>query len=126
MGVYVTSEDVAARFEGQLSSEQLSWIDIKILDAEALLATYIPRLENFETSTGLDQANAKRIISDAILRVLRNPAGLQQEEAGPWRVVRSATAASGSLFFTTDELSAFRSAPRRRVGNLGMAPPRWV
>lgn len=125
MGQFAVAEDVASRFEGTLNDAQLSWVDVKILDAEALLVTHIPRLSTLELVTSNDMVNARRIVSDAVLRVLRNPAGIQQEEAGPWRVVRDKGASSGALFFTPEELAVFRQVRRRRIGMLGVAPPRY-
>lgn len=125
MGQFADSVDVQKRFEGALSEAQLTWVDVKILDAEALLITHIPRLAEPATTSSNDLVNARRVVADAVLRVLRNPAGIQQEEAGPWRVVRDRGAASGALFFTPDELAVFRQARRRRIGMLGIAGPRY-
>lgn len=125
MGIFAVSDDVSSRFEGSLNATQLTWIDVRILDAEALLVTHIPRLADPALTSDNDRLNARRIISDAILRVLRNPAGIAQEEAGPWRVVRGRDAANGSLFFTHEELSAFKQARRKRIGMLGVAAPRY-
>lgn len=125
MGQFATSEDVQQRFEGHLSEAQLTWVDVKILDAETLLITHIPRLANSALTSPTDQLNARRIVADAVLRVLRNPGGIQQEEAGPWRVVRDKTSSTGSLFFTHEELATFRQARRRRIGMLGVAGPRY-
>lgn len=123
MGQFAVAEDVDSRFEGSLSVEQLAWVDVKILDAEALLITHIPRLSNLALVNSTDMVNARRIVCDAVLRVLRNPAGIQQEEAGPWRVVRDKGSASGLLYFTNDELAVFRQVRRRRIGMLGIAAP---
>ncbi|MDE8648082.1 hypothetical protein PXH69_24185 [Rhodococcus qingshengii] len=125
MGIFADSTDVAARFEGNISPEQMTWIDVKIVDAEALLATYIPRLSSPETATAKDYENARRVVCDAVLRVFRNPAGHYQEEAGPWKVTRAASVASGALFFSPDELASFRQVRRKRIGMLGIAPPRY-
>lgn len=125
MGLFADTTDVADRFEGSLSEAQLTWVDVKILDAEALLVTHIPRLSNPALMNANDALNARRVVADAVLRVLRNPAGIHQEEVGPWRVVRDKSAAAGALFFTPDELSTFRQVRRRRIGMLGIAGPRY-
>lgn len=126
MGLYASADDIADRYESQLSDEQLTWVGVRVLDAEALLFTHIPRLADISLTSSSDQANAKRVVADAVLRVLRNPAGIQQESTGPWSVTRNRDTASGALFFTPEELATFRITRRKRVGMVGIAPPRWV
>nr|WP_296763821.1 hypothetical protein [Rhodococcus sp. (in: high G+C Gram-positive bacteria)] len=125
MALYATPTDVADRFEGQLSTEQLVWVAIKIDDAESLLLTRIPRLSNVELASALDLKNAKRVIAEAVLRVLRNTGGFRTEAHGPFSGTRSDMTASGQLFFTNEELGAFKQTQRRRAGVIGIAPPSW-
>ena len=125
MGQFATARDVADRFEGDLDEKQMSWLDTKIEDAETILLTELPRLGNVELLTALDLGNARRVICDAVLRVLRNPGGFRQEGHGPFSGNRHEIASTGQLFFTPKELAVFQLVKRRRVGMIGVTPAPW-
>ncbi|PBC38473.1 hypothetical protein CJ179_38365 [Rhodococcus sp. ACS1] len=126
MGAYASATDVEDRFEGSLSSEQLTWVGVMILDAEALLSSQIPRLADPFTASAADQANAKRVICESVLKVLRNPGGFQSESTGPWTATRFPDGTPGQLSFTKEQLAVFRRTRKKRVGMIGVAPARWA
>lgn len=126
MPLIASDQDVADRFEGTLTQEQQAWVSTKILDAEALLFSHFPRLANLPSLTPVEESNARRVICEAVLRVLRNPAGIQHQTTGPFSATRHEDNARGQLFFTDDELGIFREVRRKRVGMLGIAAPRWA
>jgi hypothetical protein len=113
--------DVRAEFEGIIPDSRDTWLEAKIVAAEAKLISLVPSIE---TSTNPHRlALAKTMIVDAVLRVYRNPSGATQETASVYSVSRSKDAASGLLYFPEDELDALRgSGKRRQFGTIQTAP----
>lgn len=105
--VIVSKEDVAARYDGDLLSEF----------TELYVTTQIADAVDYADSRWLDQINSrlasgkltanlyKRTISDAVLRVMRNPGGLASENEGGYGYSTRANVASGNLWFTDDDIA---------------------
>jgi len=132
VAVLADRDDLIAGFEGELSERQLTFGDRKLIEAEALLMTLIPALEVSDAAQlpNLVRVNANRAITDAVLRVIRNPAGVSYEVIGGITTRFADQASSNLLHFTDEELDAIRTAlrptaPSRRFGVIGSAPPRW-
>ncbi len=126
MGVFAGRDDLIARFEGELTERQLTFGEAKIVDAEALLMSLVPSLAAGPSGVSdLVRANAVRAVCAAVLRVIRNPAGVSYEVVGSFTTRYGDGAARGDLHFTDEELAAVRTRPRR-VGVIGLAGPRWV
>ncbi|MEV0759528.1 hypothetical protein [Nocardia sp. NPDC050435] len=126
MGDYATVADVTARFEGELAPDQTPWIEARIADAEALLKAKVPSLAASVLVSPVMTANARRLVVDAVLRVMRNPTGAREQTVGPFRVSYAlGENAAAAVFFTDAELAVF--APRRRrFGMIGVKAGRWV
>ncbi|WP_433662452.1 Gp19/Gp15/Gp42 family protein [Nocardia sp. CA-128927] len=125
MGVFASRQDLIASYEGELTERQLVFAETKILEAEALLMTLVPRLAGGPAAVPqLVRTNATRAVCAAVLRVVRNPAGVSYQATGGYTTRLSDNAATGELFFSTEELAPLRQR-RRRVGVLGIAPVRW-
>ncbi|MBF6085217.1 hypothetical protein IU485_28005 [Nocardia cyriacigeorgica] len=127
MGVYATPDDVRARFEADIPDSQTGWLDARITDAESLLITLRPALAGGPSTVSATVAdNARRVVADAVLRLLRNPGGAREQSVGPYRVVYdSDDGGQSGIYYTADDLAAF-SIGRRRYGMVGIAKPRWV
>lgn len=123
MRYFAEFDDVDNSFEGTVPLEMRSYIETKIDEAETLLRTRVPRLQNITDVTELERANARRIVCAAVLRVFRNPTGVQQQTSGPWSVTLSMDNATGVLDFTAEELSAFGPQKRKRFGMVGVSRP---
>jgi len=101
----VTAEDVAKRYEGDLLSEfREEYVNTQITDAVALADAHwrdriIARLASGELALAVYQ----RVISNAVLRVLRNPEGYTSENEGGYGNSRRVVVASGDLWFTAEE-----------------------
>lgn len=127
MGVYATADDVRDRFEGDIPDSQTGWLDARITDAESLLITLRPALAGGPSTVSATTAdNARRVIADAVLRLVRNPGGAREQTVGPYRVVYdNGDDGQSGIYFTAEDLAAF-SVGRRRYGMAGVAKPRWV
>lgn len=119
--MFADSDDLRARFEGVIPSNRDDWLDAKIEDAENLLISLIPSMATTTVTARL--ARAKAMVSDAVLRVYRNPSGAVQETASVYSVSRSKAADSGVLYFPEDELDALRGIGKRaKFGTIGVSP----
>lgn len=119
--------DLLARSPEDLSAEQQTWASTKLIDAENLLITRVPRLGGDPALlSDRELANARAVICDAVLRLLVNPQGLISEGAGPFRAeFRKNDTGTTGLYFTEDELALFATKRKRRVGMIGVAPSPW-
>lgn len=123
MGHFANFEDVDNSFEGSIPEEMRVYIDTKIDEAETLLRTLVPRLQQSPQLSEIDLSNAKRLVCAAVLRVFRNPIGLQSQTSGPWSQTLFEDNATGMLTFSDDDLAVFRLKKRSRVGMVGVTRP---
>ena len=107
-----TSTDLEAPYEGELDLENLDeWYQEKIDEAVRLILrkgpTLISRMAAYDpdTGAGIDPAFVKDKVIGAVLRVLRDPEGLESESEGNYSYKRNPVVASGNIWFTKDELA---------------------
>jgi hypothetical protein len=102
----VTPEDVDARYDGDLLSEfDATYIETQIGDAVDYVGSrWRARVEARLASGDLTVNLFKRVISDAVLRVARNPGGLASENEGGYGYSTRSSVASGNLWFTEDDI----------------------
>ena len=104
----VSFEDVNNRhLEGDLE-EQYSRSDVEtqIQDAVDYAADHWGTLIESRISGGQLRPNSyKRIIANAVLRVVRNPEGYTSESEGGYSYGLRSTVSSGDLWFTDDEIA---------------------
>lgn len=109
----VSFDDVASRYlegdlEDQFSRQQ---VDTQIADAVDYVAgrwgtSITSRLSGGQLTVNL----YKRVIANAVLRVLRNPEGYTSESEGGYSYGLRATVSSGDLWFTDDEIAMLSGA----------------
>lgn len=106
------STDLETPYEGELDLENLDeWYQQKIDEAVRLLIRKIPnlvaRIASYDpvTGTGLDPEFVKDKVMNAVLRVLRDPEGLESETEGNYSYTRNPVVASANIWFTKDELA---------------------
>ena len=105
--VSVTIADVAKRYDGDLMAEFAeAYIQTQIDDAVDFADSRWGGVIESRLSSGLLTPNLyKRTISDAVLRVTRNPGGIASENEGGYGISTRANVASGNLWFTPDDLA---------------------
>jgi hypothetical protein len=106
--VTVEVADVVSRYlEGDLLSEFTSaQVQTQITDAVDWADSRWLGAINARLASGKLTANLyKRTISDAVLRVMRNPGGLASEGELGYNYTTRAAVASGNLWFTADDLA---------------------
>jgi hypothetical protein len=110
VSVYASLEDLRLEFEGTLAEDQDDKLQQKLDNAEEIVASYVRgRDVAAHIAAGHTTAALVRlVVCDMVLRVLRNPAGVAQQSAGPFSVQVDQAVASGKLYLTRDD--------RRRLG----------
>ena len=106
------STDLEASYEGELDLDNLDeWYQEKVDEAVRLLIRKVPsvvsRMASYNPTTGagLDPAFVKDKVIGAVLRVLRDPEGIQSETEGNYSYKRNPIVASGNIWYTKDELA---------------------
>lgn len=132
---FVHPNDVAARFEGTIPSEQLATypparVQLLIGDVEAMLIGLVPSL-----AVSVDQIDPDRVrrvealVCSKVLELYRNPGGASSET----KTIDDVTATRsywrdsdrGRIAFTPDELDSVRLRTRRqRFGTIFIDPGR--
>lgn len=94
---YATPEDVEVRFMRPLDEDEKRVVAARLEDAELLLRSRIPDLDEKVTTGVLDQALVVMVEAEMVLRLIRNPDGLVQETDGSYSYSTSQKVASGLL-----------------------------
>ncbi len=63
-----------------------------------------------------------RVLASAVLRVLKNPEGKRQESVDDYSYTRDNSQATGTLYFTADELDALATNRRTRAFSFSVLP----
>ncbi len=103
----MTIQDVADRYEGSLEDEfESRYLLAQLGDAIDFAASrWRSRIEERLRSGELTPNLYKRVISDAVMRVVRNPAGYSAENEGGYGYSTRASVASGNLWFTDTDIT---------------------
>jgi hypothetical protein len=123
---YVTLSDVEAAYEGSFPTDpdaQL-WLQSLIDRAERMLVAQVKSIPTRLAAGTLAVENVQDAIITAVLRVVRNPEGLQSETEGNYLYSVSRDVAGGKLYFTADDLLLVRSVRKGSAGTIVLAH-RW-
>lgn len=104
---YTTTADVEVRLMRPLTTAETDAVGAWIDDLEAEIRQRIPDLADRITAGTVLVTTIKRVVSQAVIRVIRNPEGLRTvttgiDDATETRTVDSSLS-SGALFMTSDE-----------------------
>jgi hypothetical protein len=108
---YATSTDVADRLGRDLTEEETRIVTTRLSDAELLIRSRIPDLDDQVTAGTISVDVVKMIEAEAVLRLVRNPEGYTAETDGNYSYQLSVEVASGKLDILPDEwaLLGFKS-----------------
>jgi hypothetical protein len=124
--VQVTTADVQERFEGDLAAFNPEYVAATIQDAVDYADRHWgPVIEQQLAAGSLTSNLYKRVIATAVLRILRNPQGFASENDGGYSYSLRAQVASGSLWFTQDEIETLTGPQSKTVPRtlrLGLEP----
>jgi hypothetical protein len=79
-------------------------------EAEALLDQKLPDLAGNITAGLVSPVLARKVVTDAVIRVLANPAGVAQQTVGPESVQFTGVRTLGTVEFTASELASLAPA----------------
>lgn len=109
----VSIADIKARWRPLTTQENIN-AEAFLDDAWWLLLGRRPTLEDDIDDGLVTEGNVIRVVTSMVLRVLRNPDGLEEFAIDDFRGRRNALLASGLLEVTDDELADVTPGRRRR------------
>lgn len=104
----VTSDDVDNSYEGTIDVSEVAWVERKIDEAVRDLIGLIPSIPSRITSGELDPELVKDKVVGAVLRVVRNPQGVESEGEGDYNIKLRNTVASGDIWWQEKDLDLLR------------------
>ncbi|WP_243063190.1 Gp19/Gp15/Gp42 family protein [Humibacter sp. RRB41] len=112
----VSAGDVAARYEGDLDAFSCTYVSTQVQDAvDYALSRWRAEITSRLASGDLTINLYKRVIADAVLRVIRNPQGFSNENDGGYGYGLRAQVASGNLWFTDDDVETLAGPQTKTV-----------
>lgn len=100
----LTSDDLVDAYEGNIEISQVAWVE-RITDKAAReLLAMIPSMPARIESGALDKELVKDKVIDAVLRVVRNPMGIDSEGEGDYNIKLRNTVASGDVWYQEKDL----------------------
>lgn len=100
----LTSDDVNGAYENTIAVSEVAWVERIIDKAARELLVLIPTIPARIASGKLDQDLVKDKVIDAVLRVVRNPQGIDTEGEGDYNIKLRNTVASGDLWYQEKDL----------------------
>jgi len=100
---YATVPDVQSRLERELEPDEATLVEARLGDAERLILARIPDLDQKIIDGQIDIDAVKQVEADAVIRLVRNPAGYVQESDGSYTYMLSREAALGRLTILPEE-----------------------
>lgn len=100
----LTSDDVNNAYEGEISVAEVQWVERKLDQAVRELYATIPSLKSRIDAELIDSDLVKDKVIDAVLRVVRNPKGIDSEGEGDYNIKLRNTVASGDIWFQEKDL----------------------
>jgi hypothetical protein len=94
---YATVEDVTARLPRALDDDETRVVTARLGDAELVLKSRIPDLNAKVAAGTIDQDVVVMIEAEAVLRLIRNPEGYQQESDGSYSYMLRSDVSSGRI-----------------------------
>lgn len=96
-----------------LSDQEAVNASARLEQAWARLTAVAPTVPADMDSGALTSELVASVITDAVLRVLRNPEGLRQESIDDYSWTRDSAVSAGALYFTDAELALLAARPAR-------------
>lgn len=98
-----TTDDIDKRWR-RLSTEEIWTAEALLGDAWALVSLKVPDIESRLTAGTVDPALVRMVVCGAVLRVLKNLDGKDQESIEDYSYSFGSASAPGTLFLTDDEI----------------------
>lgn len=122
---YVDAQGIRAAAYGMaIPSNADESIDRLVAKAGERLKARVPGLEERIASGSLSTELVAGVIEDMVLRVVRNPYGFAQEQAGEFMYRIDRVVASGAIQVTDEDISLL-TQPGLAFGSFRASVPRW-
>lgn len=125
----LTSDDVQDAYEGEIRTDQVRWVERKLDQAVRELYAVIPTLKARVDSEKIDVDLVKDKVVDAVLRVVRNPLGIDREGEGDYTIHLRNTVASGDIWYQDKDLIQLGYEAPGKANKIGSfrakATPGW-
>lgn len=125
---YATLADLEAKSPAPIPSTMAS---VLLEEGEAILRASVPGLDDAILAGTVDPVLVRKVLTDAVLRVLRNPTGVTTQTVGPESATFSGQAQRAELQFLPAELAliappvAGLSAGGYALGSFRLGRPDW-
>ena len=107
---YATLADVEAKWRTLPAAADQNRATALLAEAEALLDSKLPDLAANITAGTVSAVLARKVVTDAVIRVLANPSGVAQQTLGPESVQYTGVRTLGTVEFTASELASLAPA----------------
>lgn len=118
---YATATDVAVRWARTPTAEESALIEIRLSDVERMIRRRIPTLDAQVTAGTIGADDLKQVEAEAVLRLVRNPAGYLSESDGNYTYMLKSELASGRLEILPEEWEIL-GVIRSRIAFVDPAP----
>lgn len=100
----INSDDVAESYESTFGKDKVAWVERKIDEAVRELLGHIPDIPARIKTGQLDEKLVMDKVVAAVLRVVRNPLGIEAEGEGDYNIKLRPTVASGDIWYLEKDL----------------------
>lgn len=100
-----TVADIQARFYRPLSATETTTVEARIADAETMIRARLSDFDDRLQANPLFPEIVKRVVADAVIRVIHNPEGLSREQDGNYSYERETDPNRGRLVITPEDWS---------------------
>lgn len=122
-------DEVTSSYEGTIEVSKVAWVERKIGEAERSLFAIIPQLKTRVVDGTIDIDLVKDKVIAAVLRVVRNPFGIENEGEGDYSIKLNKLVASGDIWFPEKDLIELGWTPAKNRGHTrtvhSKATPGW-
>lgn len=108
MAVGFDYDDLVSRYPGDLEAFEREYVERQIADVVGYAEAEVPGIQGRLATGSLAAVVYKRVIADAVNRVLLNPYGRTNENEGGVGYGRDARVASGRIWFPDDDRKRLR------------------
>lgn len=115
MAVAFDYDDLAKRYPGDLEAFEREYVEQQIEDVAGFAEAEVPGIQERIAGGSLTAVVYKRVIADAVNRVLLNPFGRTNENEGGVGYGRDTAVASGRIWFPEADKALLRGRPATRL-----------
>ena len=124
---------VQAKWRDLTAPEQVK-AEVLLEEASALARDKVPGLDDLIATAAVDPVIVRKVITDAVIRVLANPTGVAQQSVGPSSASWVGVRALGTVVLTDAEIALLRPGSSgtsvviagTATGTVSLGAPRWL